>query len=138
MTEQKRIGPTFGFELEAAGLLGLPFLWTADGEINFTDQVSQHERDAVMAVYGAHAPSKLFVPQQATRYQARAALLAADLLQQVNDHFAALPDDDMGKLAWQEAPTVERSSPALIDAAHALGLSDEMIDQLFIAAASVQ
>jgi hypothetical protein len=80
----------------------------------------------------------VLIPAVVTRYQARAALLQAGLLSQVNAYFDGLGDDDMGKLAWLEAPTVERNSPALIAAAHALGLSDGAIDQLFIAAAAVR
>lgn len=54
----KQIGSTFPAELAAAGLAGLPFSWTAAGEIAFDDSVTQQQRDAVMAVYAAHDPKQ--------------------------------------------------------------------------------
>lgn len=59
----KPIGPSFAKELRAAGLLGLPVVWGADGEISFGPGMSQMQRDAVMAVYAAHDP--LDAPRQA-------------------------------------------------------------------------
>lgn len=79
------------------------------------------------------APS---IPQQVSRYQARAALLEAGLLSDVEAYFASLPSDSLEKLAWQEAPTVTRASQALAAAASALGLTDEGLDELFLRAAT--
>lgn len=50
----KPIGPGFAGELAAAGLAGLPFSWSVDGEFHFAASVSQEQRDAVLAVYAAH------------------------------------------------------------------------------------
>lgn len=56
----KHIGSTFGNEIAAAGLGGLPFSWGADGDISFSDIITEAQRNAVMAVYDAHAaPSDL-------------------------------------------------------------------------------
>lgn len=55
----KAIGPTFADELKAAGLLGLPFSWGADGTIEFRADMPQVQRDAVLAVYAAHNPAAL-------------------------------------------------------------------------------
>lgn len=74
------------------------------------------------------------VPEYVSRYQARAALLEAGLLVAVEDHFTALPDSSLEKLAWQEAPTVHRGSDALLNAATVLGLSPNQIDALFVRA----
>lgn len=52
----KRIGSTFGQELIAAGLGGLPFHWTDEGEISFDACMTKAQKDAVMAVYVAHNP----------------------------------------------------------------------------------
>lgn len=146
----KPIGPSFSSEVWAAGLGDLAvvngspfgsFSWTSEGEIYFGPAMTQAQIDAVNTIYAAHDPTKPappLVPQVVTRYQARAALAEAGLLQQVNDYFAALPDDDLGKLAWLEAPTVVRQSAALIEAAHDLGLTDNQIDALFSRAAEFQ
>lgn len=53
----KAIGPTFGAEIEAAGLAGLAFSWTADGLLTFGDAISAEQRAAIEAVYAAHNPA---------------------------------------------------------------------------------
>lgn len=73
-----KIGPHFADELEAAGLLGLPFSWGADGSISFDPQMSPEHVAAVQAVYAAHDPTR---PREASpRDQAKARLRAAATL----------------------------------------------------------
>ncbi|OZI61545.1 hypothetical protein [Bordetella genomosp. 11] len=134
----KMLGPTFASELAEAGLSAVPFSWNEEYALTFNPGVSDADKAAVQAVIDSHDPTKQLVPQTVTRYQARVALANAGLLDQVNTYFVALPNSDLGKMAWQEAPTVERDSAALIAAGNALGLTDAQIDQLFIAAAAVQ
>lgn len=50
------IGPTFGEEIRAAGLSGLPFSWGSDGKIEFGEAMDQDQRGAVLAVAAAHDP----------------------------------------------------------------------------------
>ncbi|MNW07397.1 hypothetical protein D3C71_2039950 [compost metagenome] len=69
-----------------------------------------------------------------TRFQARAALLEADRLQDVEAYFSTLPQDSLARLAWQEAPTVNRGSDAVAEAAAALGITAEQMDILFMRA----
>jgi len=85
---------------------------------------------------GVPQPSNdaLSIPQSVSRYQARAALLAEGLLAQVEAYFSTLPESSLAKLAWLEAPTVNRTSDALADAASALGLTEEQVDALFLSA----
>lgn len=83
----------------------------------------------------ATAPAPV-VPDYVSRYQARAALLNSGLLEQVENYFAALPDGNLDRLAWLEAPTVHRDSASLLGAAAALGLSSEQVDDLFMTANS--
>lgn len=137
----KRIGPAFPAELKAAGLDGLPFSWDEDGTLVFGSldgpQMTDEQIAAVQAVYAAHdpdAPAPPVVPLKVTRFQARAALIDAGLLDAVNSFFSALPDGDLNKLAWQEAPTVQRDSDATLLAADALGITTEQMDTLFIRA----
>lgn len=54
----KAIGPNFFNELSAAGLIGLPFSWGADGVIEFDPRMTQPQIDQVNAVYAAHDPTK--------------------------------------------------------------------------------
>ena len=73
----KNIGPTFGNELDAAGLLGLPFSWGADGTFQFDERMTQPQIDAVNAVYAAHDPTQQLPA-------------TVDLWQQVSDLQSAL------------------------------------------------
>ena len=54
----KLIGPTFGDEILAAHLNGLPFSWGEDGVFEFHPSMTQAQNDAVLAVYAAHDPTK--------------------------------------------------------------------------------
>ena len=57
MAMTKPIGPTFGAELDAAGLLGLPFSWGDDGSFQFDASLTAKQVRAVQAVYDAHDPN---------------------------------------------------------------------------------
>jgi hypothetical protein len=136
----KNIGPSFSSELKAAGAPTDGYSWSPNGVIQFNADVSQAIIDAVNGVYAAHDPTKPappLIPESVTRYQARFVLAQNGLLANVNVYFASLPEDNMSRLAWDEAPTVRRDSVALITAAHAMGLTDSQIDQMFIDAAAV-
>lgn len=54
----KAIGPTFPDELKAAGLLGAPFAWGADGTFSYDPSMKQTDIDAIQKVYAAHDPTK--------------------------------------------------------------------------------
>lgn len=51
------IGPTFGRELQAAGLGGLPFSVNGDGTCIGLDALTPQQREALAAVIEAHDPS---------------------------------------------------------------------------------
>lgn len=53
-----KIGPSFPVELKQAGLLGLPFAWSADGQFSFDSSMSQAQKDAVLAIVVVHDPTK--------------------------------------------------------------------------------
>ena len=73
---------------------------------------------------------------QVTRYQAKMALMEADLLDQAEAIVAASEDARL-KLAWQEAGFIRLS--ALVDQVGAeLGLTPEQLDDLFIRAAQIK
>lgn len=51
------IGPSFPSELQAAGLMGLPFSWVPDGTIQYGPTITQTQRTAIEAVKAAHNPT---------------------------------------------------------------------------------
>lgn len=70
-----------------------------------------------------------------SRYQARAALMQAGLLQAAEAAVAAA--DDQLQLAWAEAVEWRRNSPAIAAIGAALALTPEQVDRLFAAAAEI-
>lgn len=75
-------------------------------------------------------------PQSVTRFQARAALALAGLLDVVEEAVAASPHP-LTRLAWADAQTFERQSPTVANLAAVLGLSAIQIDDLFKTAAGI-
>jgi len=87
-----------------------------------------------MADYVATSPTP-GVPQVVTRFQARAALLNAGLL---DDAAAAVAQADaFTQLVWNEASEWRRDNQRLIALATAIGLTSGQIDDLFRAAADI-
>lgn len=76
------------------------------------------------------------VPEKVSRLQARLALMGAGLLQSVEDHIAA-SDDPVLQMAWAEATEWRRDSPTIAAIAAALSLSEDQVDELFIAAGAI-
>jgi hypothetical protein len=71
-----------------------------------------------------------------SRFQAKAAILQADLLPAVE---AALADaDPIARLAWSEAVEFRRDSPTIISLCAAIGLTDEQLDDLFRVAKTIK
>jgi hypothetical protein len=93
-----KIGPTFGAELIAAGLGGLPFSWGSDGSFEPADlsSLSAAQKAGVLAVYAAHNPvASLTAAAFAALRARRDALLAACDWTQLGD----VPDN-ITKTAW--------------------------------------
>lgn len=76
------------------------------------------------------------VPALVTRFQARAALLEAGLLDQIEAAVAA--SDPLTREAWASATAFERSSPTIAVLAAALGLTGADLDALFRRAAQIR
>lgn len=73
---------------------------------------------------------------EVSRFQAFAALYAIDKL---DDATAAVEaEGGLTVLAWQNAQVFKRSSPMMNALAPALGLDDEALDDLFLAAALIE
>lgn len=77
------------------------------------------------------------IPQSVTAFQAKAALLHANLLDNVESMMANPATPRIVKLAWNEALHFERQSPTVAAMASALGLTDAEIDSLFVYASEV-
>lgn len=78
----------------------------------------------------------LDVPASVTRFQARAALIEAGLLGQIEAAVAAA--DTLTREAWASATAFERSSPTIAALAAALGMTGADLDALFRRAAQIR
>lgn len=78
------------------------------------------------------------VPQVVSRFQARAALHLAGLLDDVEALMTAPDTPALAKLAWADAQEFERRSPTIAALAGAVGLTEQDIDALFITAAGIK
>jgi hypothetical protein len=60
----KQLGPTFGEEITAAGLFGLPFAWgDTDDTILGRENLTAEQNTTLDGVVAAHDPSKQVVPK---------------------------------------------------------------------------
>ena len=97
---------------------------TAEQKQAREDAEAQAERDRLDAM-------------TATRFQAKAALDDAGLLDQVEDYMAGDDVPRRVKLAWQEA-SFRRGSNMVNQIGDELGLTEKQIDDLFIAAQQIE
>lgn len=70
-------------------------------------------------------------------FQAKAALLAAGLLDEVESFFSSNDATAVQKLAWKETTNFYRLSQLVISTGYLLGLSDAQLDELFINAGQI-
>jgi hypothetical protein len=77
------------------------------------------------------------IPQKVTAFQAKAALLQADLLEDVEALISHADTPRIIKLAWAETLHFERNSPTVATIAAALRLTDEQVDDLFVVASGI-
>lgn len=83
-------------------------------------------------------PPEPVVPHAVSRFQARAALHLAGLLDQVEALMVAPETDMLARLAWQDAQEFRRHSPTVAAMGAALGLDDAQLDALFTTAAGIE
>lgn len=112
-----------------------PYIEPGDGMITERGEPDEYEAGKWRETWVIKpAPS----PQTVSRLQAKAALLQAGLLDTVQamvDH----PDTDrLIQLAWAEAQDFNRTSPAIIGMASAMGWTDTQLDELFKAAHQIE
>jgi hypothetical protein len=73
-----------------------------------------------------------------SRFQAKAALAQAGLLDSVEALMADTSTPIVARLAWQDALEFRRLSPTIQTMGHALGLTDAQMDQLFEVAKTIE
>jgi hypothetical protein len=129
------LGPTFGAEVIAAGLGGLPFAWGTDGGISGRESLTPAQNATLDAVIAAHDPSKAAVPSAVSPLQARRALRQSGLLDKVTAAVATATPDLQD--AWSYAGEIRRDSAALKQVATQLGLTSSAVDDLFRLAATL-
>lgn len=81
-------------------------------------------------------PEELPVPANVSAFQAKAALLDAGLLADVE--MAVAGAGPRAVLAWEYATEFQRSSPTIAALAAGAGITDDMLDDLFRAAAQIR
>lgn len=91
--------------------------------------------DALMTVPIARGSHK--VPLSVSRFQARAALLQAGLLETVEAYMADPATDRFVRIAWEDAQEFLRNSPTVQSLQPLLDLTDEQLDDLFRFAATI-
>lgn len=111
-----------------------PFFW-----IPCEDTVTSNGffYDHVSKTISTIPASAVVVPQEVTRFQAKAALSLAGLLTQVETLMADPNTPTIAKLAWSDAQTFERTSPTIAAMAGALNMTSGELDALFTAAAGI-
>jgi len=118
------------------------------GEVPFTaspDDVEPHGRllfeKASSGLFGSIAnfvPPPPPVPQAVSKFQARAALFQAGLLDAVKAIMEDPSTDPIVRMAWEAATEFQRNSPTVLAMYPALGLSDSQLDDMFRFASTIQ
>jgi hypothetical protein len=83
----------------------------------------------------SHRPDLSYIV--VSRFQARAALHLAGLLEAVEEAMQGEAINPIIKLAWEHAQEFRRSSPAILGMAQSFGWSDAQLDDLFIMASRI-
>jgi len=77
------------------------------------------------------------IPTTVTRFQALAILAAGGYLDTIRTYIATLDQNNITRLAWENATDWERTSPTVNALATMLNLTSAEVDDLFIAASQV-
>jgi hypothetical protein len=84
-----------------------------------------------------YVPPPTPIPATVTRFQALAVLAAGGYLDTVRTYINTLDQNNVQRLAWENATDWERSSPTLNALATMLNLTSAEVDDLFVAASQV-
>ena len=123
-----------------AELNGLPYHVTADEPALYAMALQHGISAPYEPVPPTPTPEEAIAAWRATaevsRFQAFAALYADGKLEDAEAAVAAA--GGLTVIAWQNAQVFKRSSPMMNTLAPALGLDDEALDDLFLAAAQIE
>jgi hypothetical protein len=112
------------------------FMYDMDGDEFIFPLVKAEQGVKIGTEYkdGKFTISKPEVPQEINMAQARLALRGAGLLQTVNDTIVNMPGDigDAVRIEWEFRPTLRRDNILINQLGQTLGLSSEILDNLFI------
>lgn len=86
----------------------------------------------------ALTPVLVPVPEEVTRFQARAALHLSGLLSTVEAVMTNEQTPVLTRLAWVDALSFKRHSPAVVGMAQMFGWSDSEVDDLFRLAQTIE
>lgn len=80
------------------------------------------------------------VPREIPNWRCKAVLTQMGLITQVEAIMAALPEPDrtIAQLAWHGDGKVARRGKTVLSLAHVLGLSDDQVDAMFVAAEGIE
>jgi hypothetical protein len=125
-------------ELLEYGVLPIRVAEVPDGMVVVSRRLVRDGGEAVEIVELAPAPVADTVPTSVTPRQLRLALLAAGKLGEVTAFVGSGAAPEAAVISWEYATEFLRSDPMLGQFAAMLGLTDEDVDALFIAAAQIQ
>lgn len=106
----------------------------AVGKTALRDQMVAEIEAIKAAIPNGQPPA---VPGVVSRFQARAALHLAGLLDDVEALMTAPGTPALAKLAWADAQEFKRNSPTVQTMAAAIGLTEAQLDELFTTAAGI-
>lgn len=108
------------------------------GEVEFREGTLQSDIDQINAIIGGlPAAPTVQIPQSVSRFQARAALHLAGMLEAVETMIALPETPVLAKLAWADAQEFKRNSPTVLSLSASLGLTEAQLDALFTTAAGI-
>lgn len=105
----------------------------AGAQFDVADLFARADSDPNTKPYDPPPP---VVPSVVSRFQARAALMQAGLLDQAEA--AVLQAGPLAQLAWADAQEFRRNSPTINSLAALVGLTEAQIDALFISASQIE
>lgn len=73
-----------------------------------------------------------------SKFQAKTALKQFGKLGEVKTFIKSLPEDDIARIAWEDAQEFRRTSPTVLAIATQLNMTEEELDQLFEQAKTIE
>ena len=105
---------------------------------NIIARYARKQREGQEYLEGAELTPVDVVPVSVERYQSRVALHNAGLLERVETIMADENTDIIAREAWAGSSVIRRDSVTVAAMGSAIGLTDEQIDNLFIAASKIK